>query len=326
MDEFAAFSKKLLTMTNSIQKKLKEDTATSFLKKMASQVRKHNKRYLLTKHLVRGVFAESETGQAVAQLLKGGNEEMSALSKPFFSKQHEREIDCEKFARFLRDKIPLTLLDQLRAGPTVQFHGEAIDQIVVELDIWEESNTTKENAHLLRSQALRSFAAHASTQHNNKRLVKLGALMSSTGKSETMASIFVIASNDFMTEHHDEDTHLEVPANQPAVALDELKRRKRGNYQGRKKLLDLEREANKKSNQLAAIATELGAQAYSIRIKAIGTCLKSKADNLLEKSSDTEVGTMMATFDRPDKQANARQRKRAGILPVRTCRKNNQHE
>jgi hypothetical protein len=75
MDEFAAFSKKLLTMTNSIQKKLKEDIATSFLKKMASQVRKHNKRYLLTKHLVRGVFAELETGQAVAQLLKGGNEE-----------------------------------------------------------------------------------------------------------------------------------------------------------------------------------------------------------------------------------------------------------
>jgi hypothetical protein len=43
----------------------------------ASQVRKHNKRYLLTKHLIRGVFAEWETGQAVAQLLKGGNEEMS---------------------------------------------------------------------------------------------------------------------------------------------------------------------------------------------------------------------------------------------------------
>jgi hypothetical protein len=47
-----------------------------------------------------------------------------------------------------------TLLDQLRANPTVQFHREAIDQIAVGLDIWEESNTTNENAHLLRSQAL----------------------------------------------------------------------------------------------------------------------------------------------------------------------------
>jgi hypothetical protein len=75
--------------------------------------------------------------------------------------------------------------------------------------------------------------------------------------------------------------------------------RKRGNYHGRKKLLDLEREANKKSNQLAAIATKLGAQAYNARIRALGTCLKSKADILLERSSDTKMGTMLATFDKP---------------------------
>jgi hypothetical protein len=43
MDEFSAFSKKLLTMTNSSKKKLKEDMATSFARKMAGQVRKHNK-------------------------------------------------------------------------------------------------------------------------------------------------------------------------------------------------------------------------------------------------------------------------------------------
>ena len=108
-----------------------------------------------------------------------------------------------------------------------------------------------------------------------------------------MASIFAIASNDFMTEHHDEDTHLEeVPANQPAVAedKDEPKRRKRGNYRDRKKLLDLEHEANKKSNQLAVIATKLGAQAYNACIKAIGTCLKSKADNLLVKEQRHKGG------------------------------------
>jgi hypothetical protein len=142
--------------------------------------------------------------------------------------------------------------------------------------------------------------------------------MSSAGnKSEMMASIFAIASNDFMTEHQDEDTSLEVPANQPAVAEDKPKRRKRGNYQGRKKLLDLEREANKKSNQLAAIATKLGAQTYNARIKAIGTCLKLKANNLLERSSNTKAGTLMATFDKLDKQANARQRKRGEDMPPR---------
>jgi hypothetical protein len=90
--------------------------------------------------------------------------------------------------------------------------------------------------------------------------------MASTGKSEIMASIFAMAPNDFITEHHDdkrEDTCLEIPSNQPEVAKDEPKWRKRGNYQGKKKLLDRKREANKKSNQLAAIATILGAQAFN---------------------------------------------------------------
>jgi hypothetical protein len=57
-------------------------------------------------------------------------------------------------------------------------------------------------------------------------------------------------------------------------------------------------------------------QAYNTHIKAIGTCLKSKAGNLLERSSSTKVGTMMATFDRPDKQeANAHQRKSGKDTP-----------
>jgi hypothetical protein len=50
--------------------------------------------------------------------------------------------------------------------------------------------------------------------------VKLGALMASTGKNEIMASVFAIASNDFMEEYIDKegDTHKEEPANQPAEA------------------------------------------------------------------------------------------------------------
>jgi hypothetical protein len=42
MEDFGHFSKLLLTM-NPMQKKLKEGMATSFLRKMATQVRKHNK-------------------------------------------------------------------------------------------------------------------------------------------------------------------------------------------------------------------------------------------------------------------------------------------
>jgi hypothetical protein len=87
--------------------------ASSFLRKMSSQVKKHNKRYLLTKHLVRGVFAECETGQAVAQFFKGSGEAMPELSERFFSKQHNREINCKKYLQFLHDEIPFALLDEL---------------------------------------------------------------------------------------------------------------------------------------------------------------------------------------------------------------------
>jgi hypothetical protein len=82
MDEFAAFLKRLFTMTKSKQKQLKEDMSTLFLKKMVCQVQKHNKQYILRKHLIRSVLAKQETGQAVAQLLKGSNKTMVALGNP----------------------------------------------------------------------------------------------------------------------------------------------------------------------------------------------------------------------------------------------------
>jgi hypothetical protein len=263
MEDFEQFSKKLFTM-NPTLKKLKEDMATSFLRKMGSQVKKDNKQRLLTKHLVRGVCTEWETGQALAQFLKGGD---GAMPK----------IDCQKFVWFLGDEVPLALLSQLWTNPAVQFHREAIDQTAVESDVWDETNATNENSHLLRSQALQCFAAHASTQHNNERI-------------------------NFCDR------------------VEQPKRRKHGNHRGKKKLLDLECEANKKSNQSAAIATNLGAQAHSTRMKTIATSLESKADNLVERSSDVKVGTMMAMFDIPDKPENARQQKRGKDMPPRLFR------
>jgi hypothetical protein len=52
-------------------------------------------------------------------------------------------------------------------------------------------------------------------------------------------------------------------------------------------------------------------------MKTIATSLKSKADNLLERSSDVKARKMLATFDMPNKQANARQRKRGEDMPPR---------
>ena len=114
---FEKFSKQVELMTNPKLKHLKEGMVEAFLKKMRLQVQKHNKRYILTRGIIRSVFAEWQTGQVVAQVLKGG-EGLPLLSPPFFSKQHDQEINCEKFLEFLKNEIPPPVLEELRTDLT----------------------------------------------------------------------------------------------------------------------------------------------------------------------------------------------------------------
>jgi hypothetical protein len=78
--------------------------------------------------------------------------------------------------------------------PCVLSNRNTINKIAVRgLDIWDMTKPTNQNTHMYCRHALSAYAAHTSTQHNNERLVNLGALMASTGKSEIMASVFAIA-------------------------------------------------------------------------------------------------------------------------------------
>jgi hypothetical protein len=161
---FEKFSKKqVASMTNPKLKQLKEGMVEAFLKKMRLQIIKHNKRYVLTRSIVCSIFAEWQTGQAVAQVLKGG-EGLPSLSPPFFSNQHDREINCEKFYQFLQDEIPLTVLAQLQTDPCIVLNRNAVNEIAERgLDIWDITRPANQNTHLYRRQALRAYAAHAST-------------------------------------------------------------------------------------------------------------------------------------------------------------------
>jgi hypothetical protein len=104
---------------------------------------------------------------------------------------------------------------------------------------------------------------------------------------EIMASIFVIASNNFMQEYKDnnknEETHQEA-ANQPVegpigVADDDgPQRRKRGNRSSKKKLFQQRRVVLKKEKELGAVARHLGPDAYLERSKGIYEALTSKEE------------------------------------------------
>jgi hypothetical protein len=68
-------------------------------------------------------------------------------------------------------------LEELRSDPAVTFQQDAINELATSgLNIWDKTNANPQ-AHLYRKRALQEYAAQASTQHNNERLVKLGAQM-----------------------------------------------------------------------------------------------------------------------------------------------------
>jgi hypothetical protein len=63
---FNEFRLQVAKIDNENLRKLKEDSVRAMIHKMILQVRKHNKRYLLSSKLFRGIFAEQPTGQAIA--------------------------------------------------------------------------------------------------------------------------------------------------------------------------------------------------------------------------------------------------------------------
>jgi uncharacterized protein YciI len=121
----------------------------------------------------------------------------------FASKIHAREVDVVKFAQLLKDELSEETLQNIQADPLTIFHRISIELLATQTIDIRDCASDNQTAHLVRQEALLEHAAHCLTQHNNERLVMLGALMASTGKTEIMAGVFAIASNDFMTECHD---------------------------------------------------------------------------------------------------------------------------
>ena len=202
MDAFKSFRDKIEGMTEEL-KPLKQEFVGLFVNKMIEQTHKHNKRYLVSVKLVRAVFAEKETGHIVARLLNG--QDIGELNlMPYHSVLHKRDIDCKKLADFIMKHLSVDDLVTLRSHPAVTQHSGAIARIAHgDIDIWTSPATSPEQTEL-RDGALIAFGAHCSTQHNNERFVKLGALMASTGKDERMVLAYAIASNDFMVEYRNE--------------------------------------------------------------------------------------------------------------------------
>jgi hypothetical protein len=301
--------------------------------KMILQVCKHNKRYLLSSKLVRGIFAEQPTGRAIAQLLSRQENLPRVAAQRFASKIHAREVDVVQFAQFLKNELSEETLKYIQADPLTIFHRNSIELLATQTtEIWDCASDNQ-TAYLVRQEALLEHATHCSTQHNNERLVKLGTLMASTGKSEIMAGVFAVTLNDFMTDCHDleeeqghgEDEVVAGDKEQESTDLvdDGPARQKRGNYRGKKKLFDFQQTVELKEAKLAAVGQALGPIKFAKRqqaiLKALLKALLSKTSDLKEKEGTEKMSKMMTTYDN-EKAPNAHEKITGEDIPPRLLR------
>jgi hypothetical protein len=136
--------------------------------------------------------------------------------------------------------------------------------------------------------------------------------MASTGKSEIMAGVFAVASNDFMPECHDseeeqghgEDEVVAGDEEQESTDLvgDGPARRQQGNYHGKKKLFDFQGTVELKEAELAAVGRALGPIEFAKRQQAILKALLSKTLNLtpvlikIEKCTSAQICTAFESY------------------------------
>jgi hypothetical protein len=120
---------------------VKKDSVRAITRKMILQVRKHNKRCSQTSKLIRGVYAEQPTGQAIAQLLSRQSDLPPIATQSFHSKIHGREIDVVKFSKFLRAEISEETLQMLHAAPLKIYHLNTIELLATQAtDTWDRTS------------------------------------------------------------------------------------------------------------------------------------------------------------------------------------------
>jgi hypothetical protein len=99
-------------------------------------------------------------------------------------------IDREKFAEWLGEVVSDEAKTKIKQHPKLTKLRPMIEHLLQDGNtIWTRITAI---AQTYRQQGIDSFGAHPSTQHNNERHVKRGALFTSTGKSEIWTSIYAV--------------------------------------------------------------------------------------------------------------------------------------
>jgi hypothetical protein len=199
-----------------------------------------------------------------------------------------------------------------------------LERIAAGANIWDGSLCNQ----AVRLHVLRMYAAAATTQHQCERAAKIGSSMSKTGKSEIKASMYALASNNFITEYGGEDTDNTPSQNAADDDNNGPQKNARGHYHGIKKALALDAAASKIAIELAKIASDMGPDAFGAMHKRISSSLMDKSESYLEKRSALRIEQLVENMN-VEKASNARERKTRydvaprllGLVPFSEVRK-----
>jgi len=172
---------------------------------------KHFRRYCQDHaHATVASFGEAPTGKMIAQYISTGEVDVELNS--YLSPIHNRVINLNKFANFIRDYFPCgvgenDVFEYLNSTKLFSIQDGAVPKalraVVNGMDIWDLHGGQEAAAH--RDSILRIFGPCPSSAHTMERGVKLASYVSSTGRKEKNRSIWSIAGNGMATGSNNEE-------------------------------------------------------------------------------------------------------------------------
>jgi hypothetical protein len=201
-DSIEALPEQVSDNSKEVTREVEGKKVDAFFKMCYEFMAKHYSRQAKTNILFHGAFGEAETGRIIAcwllggaHLDSGGGLLLNNDQQSFESVVHKREIDLHAFSAFLQEKSK-NEITAIRHDPLAIECEAALLFIAKGGNIWDYDNPESE---VHRKLALK-LTAQPSTSQFVERLVKNSNQVRQTGKSDHMAMLYSIASNDFVSK------------------------------------------------------------------------------------------------------------------------------
>jgi hypothetical protein len=291
--------------------KQKDIQRKMFISIMLSQLTKHNKRYLAGSSFIRSIYAERSIAVIAIKILKKEDPSDQELDEAFESNVHNKIINLKSLYTFWKENITTNTLNGMINSYVFNDQKHAIN-LIQQHQVNIYTDTTSQQAWCVSQFGLRSFGAHASTNHNNERLVKVATRMIKNGRKEKMANTYFIAANGFTNEEFEYAIYNEIASITPGINNNK-KKRNRLNLQ--QKTLAIIQITNQKIVEYSQACEYMNSNGMSLSDEEanIRSLLYSEAENI-KKTMDAVQATAIIEASE-NYNENARTKYRGMYIP-----------